>query len=213
MTEPSGNGGSEASHGSSPCGLLGSATVEDTFTVALALPPGPALVPALQALRPDVEVVVAPYSEPEEVRSARGRNGGRRPASLPPPPIDDATLEVLARADVLLALDVPEDLGTLAPRLRWVQSVNAGFDRVHLQGLADAGIRLSNASGLGAASIAEFVMGRLLQVWKNLRLFDEQQGRQEWSLRFGTELPAAPSASSGSVPSAGRWPGGHEPST
>ena len=47
-------------------------------------------------------------------------------------------------------------------------------------GLAALDITLTNASGIAAAPIAEFVLGQVLAIWKNLRLFDQQQAGKIW---------------------------------
>lgn len=148
----------------------------------------PTLVEAITALHPGAEIVSVPYVESEDLRSARGRHDGRNPDGLETPHIDDETRATLARAQIAVAMDLPDGLDELMPELRWIQSITAGFDKYDLAALQAQGVRLTNASGLGAAAIAEFVMARLLQVWKNLRVFDDQQNDRRWEGLFGTEL-------------------------
>ena len=133
------------------------------------------------------ELLWTPYTESEELRSARGRQGGRNTTGLTTPVITSETREAWARTNVAIGMDLPDDLDELMPELQWIQSITAGYDKYDLDAFRDQGVRLSNASGLGAAGIAEFVIARLLQIWKNLRTFDTQQQQQEWSGMFGTE--------------------------
>ena len=162
----------------------------DPFVIAVAfdLPLSDGFADALREIVPGTELVVVPYAESAELRNSRARHGGRNGERLETPLIDDAARADWSRAHVAIVLDLPDDIATLAPQLRWIQSANAGVDTYDLGSLAAAGVQLTNASGLGAASIAEFVMARLLQVWKHLATFDANQRQHEWSGQFGTEL-------------------------
>ena len=156
--------------------------------VMIGFDPPASLVEMIESSSPGAEVVATPYEESEELRSARGRHGGRNPDGLPMPEIDEETRAVWQRANVAIAMDLPDGLDELMPNLEWIQSITAGYEKYDLEALDAQGVRLTNASGLGAASIAEFVMARLLQVYKNLRRFDAQQADHVWSGEFGTEL-------------------------
>jgi len=129
-----------------------------------------------------VDVTVAHYEENAVLREAR--RGGTPVDDLRAmaPPLSDEVRGVLARAEVLLALDAPVDLLTLAPRLRWIQAIGAGVSQFDEKALDSRGVRLTTAAGVGAAPIAEFVIGRLLQVWKDYRRFDEMQQAHRWRL-------------------------------
>jgi phosphoglycerate dehydrogenase-like enzyme len=54
--------------------------------------------------------------------------------------------------------------------------------------MAEHGVTLTNGAGLAAAPIAEFVFGRLLQVWKRFRTLDAQQVEHRWELSGGRAL-------------------------
>ena len=43
-------------------------------------------------------------------------------------------------------------------------------------------------SGVAAGPIAEFVMARLLEVWKDTRRIEAQQRQRQWRRRFGSEV-------------------------
>lgn len=141
----------------------------------------------IEDAHPGAELVWTPYTESEELRSARGRQGGRNTTGLDTPEITPEMRAAWARTNVAIGMDLPDGLDELMPELQWIQSITAGYDKYDLDAFRRQGLKLSNASGLGAASIAEFVIARLLQIWKNLRTFDAQQQDQQWSGVFGTE--------------------------
>jgi phosphoglycerate dehydrogenase-like enzyme len=98
--------------------------------------------------------------------------------------LNDETRAVWARAEATLALDVPAPLSELAPKLRWVQAIGAGIDHLEAKVLPDD-LVITNAAGVAAAPIAEFVFARLLQVWKLLPEIDAQQVEHTWAPKFG----------------------------
>lgn len=150
--------------------------------------PSPRMRSIIENAHPDAEIVWTPYTESEALRSARGRQNGQNTTGLETPEITPEMQAAWARTNVLIGMDLPDRLDELMPELQWIQSITAGYDKYDLEALHRQGLKLTNASGLGAAGIAEFVIGRLLQVWKNLRAFDAQQRDHEWSGVFGTEL-------------------------
>jgi phosphoglycerate dehydrogenase-like enzyme len=122
---------------------------------------------------PETEFVVAPYL---------GRFGHLA---------DDATDELTderraqwARADVALALDLPADVGRLAPNLRWVQAIGAGVEHLDEVELPPDCV-VTNAAGVAAVPIAEFALTRILALWKRLPEIEELQRERQWSPRMG----------------------------
>jgi phosphoglycerate dehydrogenase-like enzyme len=146
-----------------------------------------AAVASLEAVDPRVDVVQATYVEDHERRTARRLVDDpalRRDA----PPVPDAVRDVLARAEVAVAIDLPFDVGVLAPGLRWVQSVGAGTTQLQSAGLAAAGIRLTSNAGANSTGIAEFVVGRILEAAKGFRELDALQAERRWEPRYGPQL-------------------------
>jgi phosphoglycerate dehydrogenase-like enzyme len=144
-------------------------------------------IAGLEELDPRVEVVVEAYVEPHQLRSARGKPGADRLRG-DAPPLTDAQRDAFGRVDAALAIDLPFDIATVAPRLRWVQSVGAGTGQLQSAGLAEAGIRLTTAAGANAVAIAEFALARVLQHWKRFRELDDAQARHTWEPLYGREL-------------------------
>ena len=141
----------------------------------------------LRSIDPRIEVVAETYAEPDETRSGRG---------VPPyddimhlmPELTDAQRRAFARIECCIAIDLPFDVASVAPNLRWVQSVGAGVAQLQSAGLADAGIRLTNGSGLTSAAIAEFVWARILGEYKRTRDLDAVQEEGRWQAVFGEQL-------------------------
>jgi len=130
---------------------------------------------------PELEVTAIPYEDPPQVRQAR-RDRRLTPALAALCPVLSAAEEAaLARVEVAIARDLPLELERRAPALRWVQAVGAGIEQLDPPGLACLGITLTNASGVAAAPIAEFVLARLLAEWKNLRELDALQRSRTWT--------------------------------
>jgi len=145
-------------------------------------------VGAIEAVDPRVEVVLEPYEEGQASRTLRGRPEGIEEARAIAPALSDAQRAMFARVHGVVAIDLPFDVGTIAPNLAWVQGVGAGYAQLESAGLAEAGIRLSSAAGANAVAIAEFVIGRLLAERKRFREIEERQQRHEWDPLYGTEL-------------------------
>ena len=144
-------------------------------------------VESLEDLDPRVRVVAEPYLESHDLRSARGKPDAdeRRDET---PALTEEQRAAFARVDVVLALDLPFDIATIAPRLAWVQAVGAGTAQLQSAGLGPAGIRLTSAAGVNAVGIAEFALGRVLAHWKRFRDFDAAQVLHVWEPVYGRQL-------------------------
>jgi phosphoglycerate dehydrogenase-like enzyme len=172
--------------------------VDDVVTVGILYPPewyrdDDGFARALERIRavdPRVHVIAETYVEPHDLRTARGVE--------PPeawrdrvPELTDAQRDAFARVDVVVAIDLPPDVATVAPRLRWVQCVGAGTAQLQSAGLGAAGIRLTSGAGVNSIAIAEFAIARVLQHWKRFREFDALQERHEWGAIFGRQVAGA----------------------
>jgi phosphoglycerate dehydrogenase-like enzyme len=110
------------------------------------------------------------------------------PHAEPPPWARGVAQErraALARAEVLVALHTPADLPALAPQLRWVQGIGAGIEQFAAAGVRRDSVIVTNGSGVSAGSMAEWVVGRLLQVWKRFRDADAEQRARAFTRTYG----------------------------
>ena len=141
----------------------------------------------LAAVDPRIEVLAVPYTEPGELRGRRGATPHEDLSHLAPE-LTAEQLEAFARVEVVLALDLPHDVTVRAPKLKWVQGSGAGVSQLTACGLAEAGVRLTTAAGVNAVSISEFVIGRLLQMWKRFPELDASAADHRWQPAFGREI-------------------------
>lgn len=66
--------------------------------------------------------------------------------------------------------------------LRWVQGPGAGIDHPMWQTLLDRGVRLTNASGIHADPIAQYIFTYVLFWERNVARHLEQQAAREWEI-------------------------------
>lgn len=64
--------------------------------------------------------------------------------------------------------------------LRYIQLTSAGFDRVGMNYVKEHGIRINNARGVYSTPIAEMVIAGVLQLYKQMRFFAENQKSHKW---------------------------------
>jgi phosphoglycerate dehydrogenase-like enzyme len=141
----------------------------------------------LAALDPRIEVLTVRYVEDDALRTQRGASPAADLRHLAPD-LTPEQREAFSRMEVVLAQDLPFDVTTVAPRLRWVQGMGAGVSQLLSAGLDQGGILLTSAAGVNAVSISEFVLARLLQIWKRLPEIDGHQAEHQWQPTFGREV-------------------------
>jgi phosphoglycerate dehydrogenase-like enzyme len=147
-----------------------------------------------------VRVLIASYLEPhlvDRIRAldsriavtyradlvGRPRYPGDHTAPMTRSPAQDAEWDrLVAAAEVMFDAYRPrsDDLPRRAPRLRWIQfssSGVAGF--IHSMGLGPADILVTNAAGIHARALAEFVLFAMLYFAKRLpRVLADQRARR-----------------------------------
>lgn len=141
-----------------------------------------------KSIDPGIDVHFVPYHEDAALRTARSARNPTADALATAPVLSDDDWAVLERTTVAVALDLPTGFVERARSLRWLQTMGAGTDHLDIAALEAGGVVVTNAAGITAAPIAEFVFGRLLQVWKHLRQLDEQQRDRRWEPRFGRRV-------------------------
>jgi phosphoglycerate dehydrogenase-like enzyme len=142
----------------------------------------------IEALDSRIEVLVVPYEEGQHLRTLRGSPHGIAEARRLAPPLTADQHELFARAHACLAVDVPFDVGELSPNLAWIQCIGAGCAHLSSAGLDEAGICLTNAAGVNAVAIAEFVVGRILEERKEFRELHARQVAHGWDPVYTPQL-------------------------
>ncbi|MFK7895969.1 MAG: D-2-hydroxyacid dehydrogenase [Myxococcota bacterium] len=110
------------------------------------------------------------------------------PIPEPPPFATGCAAEreaILAESHVLATLHTPDRLNERAPALQWVQGAGAGVEQFSTAGIDPNTVTLTNSSGVSAGSMSEWVIGRLLQVWKRFREADEFQRDHLYERSYG----------------------------
>jgi phosphoglycerate dehydrogenase-like enzyme len=93
----------------------------------------------------------------------------------------------LRTAEVLVTGHVPaQDLAARAPKLRWLQSTNAGVEDV--LPILPAGIVLTNASGVHGPKGAQFALTALLMLNHGVPYFVTGQRERRWEPRFSSTI-------------------------
>lgn len=115
-----------------------------------------------------------------------------------PRPLTDAQRrrwrEHLRRAEVSFEFDWerPEKLLERAPKLRWVQATSSGIGPLVARlGLADAPLVITNAAGIHAQPLAEFVLLAALHFAKDMPRMAAWKSRHHWERFCGRELAGA----------------------
>jgi phosphoglycerate dehydrogenase-like enzyme len=143
------------------------------------------------AIGPRIETLVCPYMDSTELRTAKRLDPRSEALRARAPKLDDAQIDAFGRAEVLLGLDAPFDVARVAPNLRWIQAMGSGVGQFAASRLAESGIQLTNAAGVGAPSIAEFVIGRVLAIWKDFPGLAALQAKRSWVRHQGRLLLGA----------------------
>lgn len=93
----------------------------------------------------------------------------------------------LAVADVLIVTDfrttIVKDAWPTSTPVQWVHATSAGIDALQFPELLESDIVLTNARGTFDDTIAEYVMGLVLQFCKDFRRTDALQRSREWRHR------------------------------
>lgn len=93
--------------------------------------------------------------------------------------------EILAKQDVLVGHGgfLHQHLSELS-KVRMIQLVHAGLDWVPLAEVKKRGIILLNARGVFSIPIAEWVIMKILEIYKDTRFFEENQRQARWQVKW-----------------------------
>lgn len=69
--------------------------------------------------------------------------------------------------------------------LKYIQLTSAGFDRVPMEYVREHGIEIHNARGVYSIPMAEFAIAGVLQLYKQMDYFRENQKKHEWKKHRG----------------------------
>lgn len=115
--------------------------------------------PAFQAAAPEAEHLFLPTSD----------RGGAA----------DIPQDWRERVTVLMGFVPPADLKTF-PRLKWVQSWNAGVDPYLAPGVLPGHVAVTSAVGAYGPAVSEHMLAMLLAIYKRLPAYQDQQHAHVW---------------------------------
>jgi len=94
---------------------------------------------------------------------------------------------LLAEVEVLFSFRLPQNVITRSPKLKWVQVMTAGVDRFLDTEMLKSSVVMTNASGIHATPIGEFVLGLMLMFVKQSALCFQLKQEKQWR-RFTTSV-------------------------
>lgn len=153
----------------------------DSITVAVGFKVSPDVIQSIEAVDPRIRTIEIP----DLVQTVRFRTDDKGLG-----PEDVARIKSqLAEADILFGHNTvsAEFLGS-ATNLKWFQVINAGVERLAAEGMLDKGFAITNASGLAAIPIAEYVVCMMLMLAKEIHKSVRSQAEQKWDWRFTDDL-------------------------
>jgi phosphoglycerate dehydrogenase-like enzyme len=102
-------------------------------------------------------------------------------------PGDQASVDSIIDPAVqaIIGYRVPTDLSR-TPSLRWIQLVSAGVDHLLKNPPWARGLIVTNARGVFAVQMAEYVMSGLLQAYQNVNLRRQYQAARSWPSNAAT---------------------------
>ena len=108
-------------------------------------------------------------------------------AFRPPPTAEQAA--ILAQAEVLFGSHLdPIAVHDAAPNLKWFQVLTAGLDELIAQGILEKDFTITTMSGVGAVPIAEYCMGVMVMLEKDLHETMRDQVEHRWNFHFAGQL-------------------------
>lgn len=154
--------------------------MSETITVGVGFKVAPDIVAAIEGVDPRIQVI----QMPELVQTVRFRSGGGLDADT------EARLKsLLGGVDILLGHNtMAAEFLEAAPNLKWFQVINAGVERLAAEGLLNKGFIVTNASGLAAVPIAEYVACMMLMLAKDIHKSVRAQSERKWDWRFTDDL-------------------------
>jgi phosphoglycerate dehydrogenase-like enzyme len=121
----------------------------------------------IAAVDPRVQLFHAP-----ELASRHAPEGTRK----------DEVFAALAQTEVMFGQNrtAPEYFDA-APKLKWFQAINAGIERMDNLGLLTRGFAVTTAAGLASTGIAEYAIGTMIMLARDLHGMVRNQDQRTWA--------------------------------
>ena len=93
---------------------------------------------------------------------------------------EDEILQLASDVDMIIAIRVSRKLIESATKLKMIQTIGVGVDRIDIDAAAERGVIVCNAVGLNAIPVAEHAVALMLALAKNIKLYDKDIRRGGW---------------------------------
>jgi D-2-hydroxyacid dehydrogenase (NADP+) len=87
---------------------------------------------------------------------------------------------LLKDAEILFGFRLPRDVLRRAPKVKWLQMMTAGVERYLDEAMIKSDVTITNASGLAAVPIAEWLMNVMLMFAKRMPYYFRHQAEAKW---------------------------------
>jgi D-2-hydroxyacid dehydrogenase (NADP+) len=88
--------------------------------------------------------------------------------------------KILTGADIIFGLMLPKNMLSRAPKLKWLQMMSAGVDRLIDTEIWRGKVIITGVSGIHASPIGEFVLGFMLMFAKDMQRCFRMKQKHEW---------------------------------
>jgi phosphoglycerate dehydrogenase-like enzyme len=96
--------------------------------------------------------------------------------------------EFLPNAEILLIMGrLDPDITERTPKLRWVQTLSAGIDKLPLEAFIKRNIIVTNGKGVHTVQMSEFTLGVMLQWVRNTNKFLKHQQVKKWEPKLALD--------------------------
>lgn len=99
-----------------------------------------------------------------------------------PVPLEHRDADILINYQMLKCMDLDD-----FPNLKLIQMTSSGLDHVPVEEIRQRGIHLCNARGVYSIPMAEWVMLKVLEIYKKTREFEARQRKGEWKQERSVE--------------------------
>jgi D-2-hydroxyacid dehydrogenase (NADP+) len=93
---------------------------------------------------------------------------------------NDEFSAMLAEAEVIYGLFLPQKMLPRAPKLKWMQTMSAGVDRFAGTDIWESPVTITGVSGMHATPIGEYVLQIMLMFAKKAPLYFQMKQEREW---------------------------------
>ena len=96
------------------------------------------------------------------------------------PAVKEKLDALLAEAEVIFGSRLPQNVFRRAPKLKWIQALDAGVEKILDAEMVKSSVILTNVSGIHATPIGEFILEMMLMFVKRAPFCFELKQKKQW---------------------------------